>query len=485
MKQYKQTVFNISFLALTLGLGSGIAQESKTYTETFKVEPDVVVELNTSHADIEFETWNKNEVVVEATIELEGATKEEAAAFFESGGVEILGNSTDIKIRTQADQKWAYRVEAPMVIDMDDIDFEIPEIPNLAPMIEEIMAQIPELVDMPPMPPIPDVDFDYQAYKKGGDKYMEKWQKEYEKKFEKEFDEKYEKELEAWSKEMEERAKRIESRMKKHEAERAEMREQMERQREEMSRQREEVREQAQVAREQARKQVTVAREKARKEAHKSRVFYMRGEGGDRNFSIKKTIKIKMPKNARIKMNVRHGEVKLADNVLNMQATLSYARLFATNIDGKDTSIEARYSPVTVKYWKGGSLQADFSEGVRLNEVGQLKLVATSSVVNIDRLLRQASINNQLGALQIGAVAEDFEDLQITVQNGEFSCGLPGGAYRIEVTNNRSKVTYPENINWGPASGGQTTVRSGYHGQKNSGRAIAINAAYSEVKLNQ
>ena len=476
MKQYKVAVSKLLLIAGTLGLTSAaIGQETRTYRESYKVNPDVVVELNTSYADIEFETWNRNEVEVEATVELKGATAEEAAAYFGREGVEILGNSSEVKVQTRA-ERWEFHFDQDMDFNFEDFDVVIPEIPDVAPLVEEIMQQLPEIVSMPPMPPMPPMPkkgFDYEAYKKDGEKYMKEWQKE----FEKSFDEEYREQFEAWGREMEARAEEMAARMEENEALREEMREVREKQREEMAKQREEMRGQMEKARDEARK--------AREEARKSRVFYMRGEGGNRNFNIKKTIKVKMPKGARLKLNVRHGEVKLADNALNTKATLSYARLLATNIDGNATDIEARYTPVDVKSWKGGSLQADYSEEVSLREVGQLKLLANSSEVTIDRLLQTATIDNKFGVLRIGSVAGDFRDLAISVENGEVSCVLPDSDYRIQVHSDRSQVAYPDAIRWNPSGSGGSATRTGYHQLQDSGRSIVINAALSEVRLQQ
>ncbi len=476
MKQYKVAVSRLLFIAGALAWSPLVsAQESRTYEERFKVNPDVVVELSTSHADIEFETWNRNEVVVEATIELQGASEEEARAFFEKDGVEILGNSQKVQVRTQAD-RWAFRFSEPMDLHMEDLEIVMPEVPEVAPLVEELIKQVPEIAEMPPMPPLPPAPFDYEAYEKDGEKYMKEWQK----KFEKEFDAEYREKFEAWGREMEARAKEMESQVKAREAERAEMQKALEKQREALAEQRAAIRWQAMKARDQARK----AREQAREQARQSRVFFMRGPKGDRNFSIKKTIRIKMPKDARLQLNVRHGEVKLADNALNTKATLSYARLLATNIGGTATEIEARYTPVSVKSWKGGSLQADYSEAVSLSEVGQLNLRANSSEVTIDRLLDRATIDNRFGALHIENVERDFSDLAISVENGEVRCCLPQLAYRIQVKSDRSRIAYPEFIGWTEdINNGPTRLRKGYSQQKDSGRSIVINAAFSEVDL--
>ncbi len=68
-------------------------------------------------------------------------------------------------------------------------------------------------------------------------------------------------------------------------------------------------------------------------------------------------------------MNVRHGEVKLAENTNNIDATLSHASLLAATIDGDKTMVMASYSPVSVEKWNYGQLHTDYSENVDLKEV--------------------------------------------------------------------------------------------------------------------
>lgn len=241
-------------------------------------------------------------------------------------------------------------------------------------------------------------------------------------------------------------------------------------------------------AREHAREEAAKAREmarKAREDAERSRVFFMRGAEGNRNFSIEKTIRIKMPKNARLKLNVRHGEVKLAENARNVQATLSYARLLAASIVGDQTDVSVRYSPVAVKAWNGGRLHADFSEAVQLDLVETLQLSATSSEVTIDRLTRELSIRNNLGALRIGAIAPEFSRLEVNVQNGSLDCLLPDAPYRISLSENASRVTYPAGVVWNTGQGSKGGSRKGYFGQQDAQPAIVINASYSDVKLRE
>ena len=71
-------------LGLLTSAGSFSQAESKTFQERFIVAEDAVVNINTSYADIEFETWDKDEVAITATITLEGASTEEVKDYFEN-----------------------------------------------------------------------------------------------------------------------------------------------------------------------------------------------------------------------------------------------------------------------------------------------------------------------------------------------------------------------------------------------------------------
>jgi hypothetical protein len=255
--------------------------------------------------------------------------------------------------------------------------------------------------------------------------------------------------------------------------------------RQRMMEERHQHREEAARQHDMARAQLAEAREQIRKDREKARVFFMRGEGGDRNYAIKKKIRIRMPKGVRLKLDVRHGEVKLAENAVDLKATLSYASLLASTIEGEDTWVNARYSPITVKAWRSGKLHADYSEQVQLDEVSRLILSATSSDVTIDRILREASIRNDLGALRIGSIAEDFEDMSISVKNGKLNCGLPKGAFLITVYNQNSEVDYPTYVVWDPSVAAQRDRKSGYHQKKDAGRSIVINASYSDIDLRE
>lgn len=486
-----QISFKCIVLALCLiSMGAHGQKQTKTYNENFMVTDATVLDINTSHADIEFETWDKPQIQIEATIELEGVSEKEAESYFEHDGIEIIGNSTKVAISTGAENTWFFRHGGGEFGGSDfNFNFEIPEVPSMhmdLPLWEiDVLPELAEMPQMPPMPPIPPMEFDYEAYKKDGEKYLKKWQKQFSKGFNKD----YEARLEEWSAKMD--------------AKRAEMEEKMELLGEKRMEERENLLDQREEQHERLMERRTSDREKARDEhrkdemtqSHPASIFYMDSlrqgpnffylskNSENKNYKVKKTIKIRMPKATKIQMNVRHGEVKLAEITKNLNATLSYATLLAATIDGDATNISASYSPVMVQRWNYGQLKANYSESVDIKEVLNLRLSATSSDVVIDHLTKSAYIVNDLGPLKIKSISKDFKVLDITMKNAELACKLPSSSFIVYVNGTNSEFSGPTSLTLEKSKNLNSFVNKGYHVNKNSDRSITINAKYSEVVL--
>lgn len=462
----KQLIIALGLLTSTSFLAQ---EESKTFKERFIVAEDAVVNINTSYADIEFETWDKDEVAISATITLEGATKEEAENYFKNSPIEILGNSKEIKISSKSkNNDFFASFDSDHVFDHGGMRIEVPEIASF-------VVTVPEIAPFPEMPPLPLTDaftFDYEAYQKDGDDYMKKWQKN----FEKSFDKKHQKRLEEWAERMEERGEAIEERMEAYN-ERREMllekrREKLEQREEKLQERREKIQE------ERAERSMII-----HSNANSPNIFYYANEGEQKNFKIKKTIKISLPKSTRIKMDVRHGEVKLAENTKNLNANLSHSSLWAVTIDGEETTVSAAYTPVSVQKWNYGQLSTSYSEEISLSEVVQLQLQATSSDVTIEKLFNKAFIKNDFGAVHVLELGNDFKELDISVKNGELNVTVPKVATNIYVKGNTSTLKMPEGLQMIETKNGNTTIYKGHHLNNNSNKSIIITSDYSEVVL--
>ncbi|WP_339709012.1 hypothetical protein [uncultured Kriegella sp.] len=470
---------SITLLFLIVNIVAYGQNESKTYAETFAVDSDAIIEINTSYADIQFETWDRSEVFIEATVTLEDATPEEAEKYFEDDIVEILGNSSKIKISTKENSPFSvHNITGGF---KHDFHFEIPEIEPIIVEIPEV-AELHELVEMADIPPLPNVNtmkFDYEAYKKDGEKYMKKWQKD----FEKGFDKKHQKRMEEWAKRMEERgehykelAQKRAEKMKKLHEERARVHEQ----RAEIHAKRAEAHAQNLSARVASRKLMV---EGDRSGNNGPDIFYINSDGKPKNVKVKKVIKVKMPKSVKLRMNVRHGEVRLAENTKNINATLSHASLFAATIDGDQTTVSASYSPVLVERWNYGRLKIEYSDDVELNEVSNLSLSSNSSEVSIERLANRASINNKMGVVRIYSIAPDFSDLEVVSSYGEIFCKLPSSPMNISVNATASEVRYPAKLVLNTSGNSKNILYEGHHIDTTGGRSISIASNFGEVTL--
>ena len=212
-------------------------------------------------------------------------------------------------------------------------------------------------------------------------------------------------------------------------------------------------------------------------------IFYFSSDGENKKFKVKKSIKVKMPKSVKLKMNVKHGEVKLASFTSDINASLRYASLLASTIDGNATDIRASYSPVWVQNWNYGQLKTDYSDQVNLKEVGVLRLNSNASNVTIDQLNKKAYLTNNLGALTINSVSSNFSDMDIVVKNGELLCKMPTTAFLVEVDETHSDLKYPSTLVVEKSQGFGKVVHSGYHMSKEAPKSIKINSKYSEVVL--
>lgn len=456
-------------------------KQSKNYKETFSVSPEVSININTSYADVEFDTWNKNTVEVTAEIEVEGVSRDEAEKIFNNWNFEAIGNSGEVTISTKPAMH--FRSGNVMVFGDDhEFEFVVPELPEI-PEIPEIPEVQSFPFKMPPMPPMPmnfnNLNFDYEAYKKDGDKYLKEWKEE----FNKNFDEDFKKNLEEWKNDME-----------RYKADKEKMKLELQEHRKEMGKVKEEVRKQLVIQRKEiakvrseahkARKEVLVEwKRKEEKSDDGTNVFFIKSKKGDENLKVKKTIKVKMPKGAKLKMNVRHGEVKIVDATKNINATLSHTRLHAHQVDGEGTFIKASYSPVIVDNWNYGELSLNYVKEVELKNVKSVKLNSKSSDVVIGTILGNAIIDGSFGDLLIADVAPEFKNISINLDNTDAVLTLPKAAFNFYCNAVDSKVTYPTDMVLDVSRNYNSKTLNGYRNNKNGNKTINIVAVYSDVEV--
>ncbi|MFP2995976.1 hypothetical protein ABN763_08695 [Spongiivirga sp. MCCC 1A20706] len=466
----KQFSAGIAFLLLSC---TSLAQETKTYKEGFDVSKDVTLNVNTTHTDVQFETWDKDRVEIVATITVEDMDKEEAERYIKNWNFDAKGNSREIDISSG---RGSGRSSFPLAVSTtgyngNDFSFRVsPDFPGHFD-VEPLLGIIDE---MPPMPFVYSgknkFSFDYEAYKKDGDKYVEKWKKEYKDKYDEEWEEKMEK----WAKRLAERKERLE----KKKSEYAERRKKLKERREKSEKERV-------IAIEKLRSSTTLPRGSVIWSDGGQNSFFRiyGGKDDENNAKVKKTIIIKMPKGTKLNMNVRHGEVKMANVLRNIKANLSHSSLLAEVIDGDKTEIKCSYAPVIVDNWNGGQLNVNYIKDVQLKTVKELKLLAKSSDVLINEVLTDAFLSARGGTLNIDKVDPKFESLLVGLENTDAVIVLPKTSYGFKYQGERSRVDYPESMKLDEKQSWNTIYLLNQNSNSSQNKIVDVNAKYSKVVL--
>ncbi len=206
-------------------------------------------------------------------------------------------------------------------------------------------------------------------------------------------------------------------------------------------------------------------------EKHEGKFF-----SNSKNNKVIKTIKIKMPKDAKLKLNVRHGELKIVSVIHNLKADLSHSTLLAENINGSNTSINASYSPVLVTNWNEGELKLNYVDNVLLKNVKALILRSNSSNVNIDYLSGNSIIEGSFGDLTIHNILDSFSNLNVVLENSDAAIKLPKTDFNLQYKGTRTRFQHPNKTT-------KENISTFSTGNLSSNKTIVINAKYSNVVM--
>ena len=357
---------------------------------------------------------------------------------------------------------------------MPEMHFEFPEMPEMHF----------EFIELPELPEgINNFHFDYEAYKKDGEKYLEKFTEniegqfgdDYEKKMEewgekfgKEWGEKYGKKMEEWGKKFEEKyGESYEKRMEKWGEEFGKRMEA-----------------QAKIIEERAKKleghneffeQHEKHAEKRKQLADKRRAKIVELIKTSSSTKVKKTIKIKMPKDAKLKVNVKHGELKFA-SLDNLKADLIHTKLVANSINGSNTSINASYAPVVITNWNLGELNLNYVKDVKLENVNHLVLSSNSSNIYIDSLLKNLVLDGSYGSLRINDINQSFNNINLILQNCDAAVKLPNTDYNLQYKGNNTLLKHKENNS-------KQLLKTYSTGNLDNDKTIVVNAKFSDIVL--
>ncbi|WP_428742340.1 MAP7 domain-containing protein [Tenacibaculum sp.] len=489
-KQFKISVF----LLLVTGVVSA-QKYNKKFSENFNTNKDVVVNINASNAEIDVTTWNKNEVLVEAVVEVEGLDQKEAQKYLDNWKFEALGNKNKVQVNANSNSFRSLGNDNivffnssddnfPRVFQFDDDEVvvvpevRIPEMPEM-PEIPEI--EIPEINFEEIVTGLEDIEFDFDKYAKDGDNYFFTWKdgvNDITIKSKKEWEEfKKTDKYKEFKKHQEERKKEIQEELKKVKKERInqeELRKEMAKARAEIRKiNREEIRRELEKAREEMHK----AREemhKARKEMHKNSVRYSFSTDSNdfmvngKKVKITKKITVKVPKSATFDLNTRHSKVNLPKT--KASGKVSYGTFKADALDGGKLNIS--YSPVNINSLNACTLFLNNVTDAQLASVTNTKLNFNSSGVVLSNVYNDVEVNNEFGNLTIVKVHPNHNNLRIFLNYSEAGVNLLGANKAFTIESGKVKNMKDGSIEYN----GDFTLVS-------KDRKIEIDGKYSELKL--
>lgn len=488
MKRIKKIYPLLLLLSFPILLG---AQNNITTIEkSYAIKQNPVLNVNADRVNLVIETWNKDRIDITGQLTAEGLPEDALMHIAEDLKIvsEQEGNKVNLTINGSAlpmNIGEPSGVEAAMFTDLPN-DF-------ITPLLEDfINPMVEHLVESPPLPRdfnkhLAPVEFDEEAYKRDGEKYM----KEYEKQLDKNLNKSFEEQIKAWSKLFESNAEQwsenVEIQMEKNiEANAESFGKAMEAWGENFAANMEAWASQfeANVQGGEYSKTVTTGPNGSKS----VRIVYKTSDNGTQKpilaENLTHTIYIKIPKEGKLNLTTRHGKVDIKQPVHDMNATISYAAFYAKEISGKETNIDIAHSPVQIDLWNSGNLNLRYTQNTKIDKVKAINLHAKTSNVYIKTLEGNGSLDGSFGTLHIDKLSENFETLAINLKNSELSLKLPDAAFHFNYNGTNSGVVYPKTVQAKVLNNSRNKLINGFNKTRNTNSSITINAAYSDVYMN-
>ncbi|WP_372919950.1 hypothetical protein [Salegentibacter sp.] len=445
--------------------------QTKTLDKSYKVNSDAEIKINSSHTNIVVDYWDKNEVRVEAILDTEGMDEEARKKLTEDWKPEIKTSAGNLEINS-----------GPVVVNwersMQALEEPLAQLPEmLGPLMENLGPMLESLTNNP-LPPefaesMGSIKFDHEAYRKDGDKYLEKFEKEMEGNFGQDF----EKAMEEWAEQFENNPN-----MKKFEMDMEVWGENfgkdMEAWGEEFGKKMEAWGENFGQDMEQWAQQFEA--DMATGNMDPGNIKVLRSKDG----GAKKTLKLNIPRNSNLNLDVRHGDVKLSGTTKNLKADLSHSRFTANTISGKQTEIKVAYTPVKVKTWDYGVLSARYVKDLKIDKARSIKLDSKSSDILFNEIGETGILSGSFGKLKIGKLHPGFKNLDVSLENSDMELSLPDAAYNFTYNGTKSKIKTPSALKLKSSSSYDNESLNGYNKTRDANASVTIKASFSDVLVN-
>ncbi|WP_157578240.1 hypothetical protein [Tenacibaculum ovolyticum] len=493
-KQFKISTFLVLVTSIVFA-----QKYDKKFNENFKTNKDAVVTINASNATIDVTTWNKNEVSVEAVIEVEGLDKKAAEKYFKNWKFEALGNKNKVQInannsnvhsfgndnivffnssKSNHPNIYQYNTEGSKVIVIPEIpEIEIPEMPELPEIV------IPEINFEEIVSGLDHIEFDFDKYAKDGGTYFFQWKdgvnditikskKEWEAFKKSKKYKKYKKAQEKRKIALKKELKEVRATLNKKELKR------------EIAKARAEIK---RVNRKEVRRELLKAREeikRVRKEVKNVHYSYSIGSNNfmvdGKKVKVTKKLVIKVPKNATFDLNTRHCKVKLPKT--KASGKVSYGTFKADVLNGGKLNIS--FSPVNINSLNACTVFLNNVTDAHVASVANTTLKANSSGLTIGVVRENTEIDSEFGELSINKVISDFNLLKIFLNYSNSTIKVSDLDTTISIDSKKGKFEYDDVIGYFNKTLKKRDLSVKFtHPSKTSKNKIILTANYSNIKL--
>lgn len=196
-----------------------------------------------------------------------------------------------------------------------------------------------------------------------------------------------------------------------------------------------------------------------------------------------RNIKIKIPENAKLNLDVRHGEVKLGNRTNNLMANLSHSKLTGNIIEGEKTDVKAAYTSINISQWNYGILNTSYVQNCTINKAKSIKLVSNSSDVEIKEIAETGILSGTFGMLKIGKLNPGFKNLDITLKNSDLRLNIPQIALNFNYNGTQSVIDYPKATTIRATNSYDTQILNGFYQSGSANKNISINATFSDIVI--
>lgn len=484
MKVFK---YKISAILMFIVIGLQAQTYDRKINEKFKVNSDVTLEINANYTDIVVDTWNKNEISIEAVMEVEGVSKEEADKILSKWKFEALGNKSIVKVTSNSES-----MNFDFDFDFPEMDFNIPE----------IHFEMPELPELPEME---EIEFDYQAYKSDST-YLKRYKEQVSIQVEK-FKNSGWKQImdsvrnsEEYKRSMEE-IKRVSKEMAREIKELQNSEEFMqvmeasklaaEEVRREMLDNKEVWKEQVSLAKEVAEQAMILVREMQENGTFDSiqnfseNIYFNYGDHKSSKIKIKKYIKIKVPKNATFDINVRHGKLNIPDSNKKMSAIITYGDFIGGVIKGNHNKLVISNSPIIIHTLQSATITLKNVPNATFGIVENVNLFSDYSDVIIETVGKNIALSNKFGNIEILGSVTNFEQLNLILDYSKAEVDLSNTAYNYQISSKKSNLNLKGNLKQlANKIKDDVTIIEGFNIDKTSSNKLFLTSVFSSVKLN-